>query len=216
MDMLRTAFNVITLEQFSEDRVRIGKVIDAVIYCMASEERLTRDFLQFLPNLQTVCFIFRGIDQTEVELLRERGIKWTALPDVQSDSCADLVFGLILASSRRIVEDYRLAGAVRARDANLYKGCYLFLGREVSGSTLGIIGMGSIGYKVAERAKGFHMNVLYHNRRKRSDKDEAEVGAKYFSNLRDMLPLVDTLVIACPLTPETKSVIGAEEFEMMK
>ncbi|KAJ8041584.1 Glyoxylate reductase/hydroxypyruvate reductase [Holothuria leucospilota] len=216
MDMLRAAFNVITWEQFDKDRVKVGKTIDAAIYNPASEEPLSSGFLLFLPNLKTFCFISRGVNPKEAQLLRERGIEWTSLPDVQSESCADLVFGLILAASRRIIEVISLTASVRAKDPEIFKSCHLFLGKEVSGSTLGIIGMGSIGYKVAERAKGFHMNVLYHNRHKRSDIDEAAVGAKYFYNLRDMLPLVDTLVIACPLTPETKGAIGTEEFKMMK
>ncbi|XP_071824268.1 glyoxylate reductase/hydroxypyruvate reductase-like isoform X3 [Apostichopus japonicus] len=91
-----------------------------------------------------------------------------------------------------------------------------FVGREVTGSTIGIFGLGSIGIQVAERAKGFRMKILYHNRRKRSVKDDFDLGAVYVSNLYDMLPQVDFLVLCCPLTSATRGIIGTKELEAMK
>ncbi|XP_074645672.1 putative 2-ketogluconate reductase [Tubulanus polymorphus] len=90
------------------------------------------------------------------------------------------------------------------------------VGVDVCYATLGIVGMGSIGYEVACRAKSCKMKIYYHNRKRRSIEDENAVGATYCDKLHDMLPLCDFIIITCPLLPETKHMISEPEFKAMK
>uniref|UniRef100_H2ZYQ2 Glyoxylate reductase/hydroxypyruvate reductase n=1 Tax=Latimeria chalumnae TaxID=7897 RepID=H2ZYQ2_LATCH len=90
------------------------------------------------------------------------------------------------------------------------------VGVEVSGATLGIIGMGRIGYKVAQRAKGFDMKILYHNRRRRKMEEEAAVGAFYCNKVEDLLQQSDFVMLVVNLTPETQKLIGKRELQLMK
>ena len=88
------------------------------------------------------------------------------------------------------------------------------LGREIHGSTLGIVGMGRIGKQVARRARGFDMKIVYHNRR-RDETAEAETGAAYVG-FDELLEAADYIVLSTPLTDETRGLIGREQFERMK
>ncbi|NWU92026.1 GRHPR reductase, partial [Upupa epops] len=91
-----------------------------------------------------------------------------------------------------------------------------WLGVEVSGATLGIVGMGSIGYKVAQRARAFDMRILYHNRRQRTKEEEEAVGAHYCERLQDLLPQSDFVMLVVNLTAETRRLIGRRELALMK
>nr|XP_026690106.1 uncharacterized protein LOC494383 [Ciona intestinalis] len=88
--------------------------------------------------------------------------------------------------------------------------------RDISESVLGIVGMGRIGYKIAERAKAFDMDILYHNRNQRSSIVEEAVGAQYYKTLNQMLPLCDHVIITVPLNSGTYRMIGAKQFRLMK
>ncbi|KAL7984452.1 hypothetical protein Chor_003022, partial [Crotalus horridus] len=91
-----------------------------------------------------------------------------------------------------------------------------WLGQEITGSTLGIIGMGRIGYKVAQRAKAFEMKILYHNRNQRNEADEQVVGAVYCQKMEDLLQQADFVMLTVNLTPRTYKLIGRKELELMK
>ncbi|NWX73867.1 GRHPR reductase, partial [Alca torda] len=91
-----------------------------------------------------------------------------------------------------------------------------WLGVEVTRATLGIIGMGSIGYKVAQRARAFNMRILYHNRNRRSKEEEEAVGAHYYKKMEDLLPQSDFVMLVVNLTPETHKLIGKKELGLMK
>ncbi|XP_058547715.1 probable 2-ketogluconate reductase isoform X4 [Neofelis nebulosa] len=91
-----------------------------------------------------------------------------------------------------------------------------WMGQEVTGATLGIIGMGSIGYKIAQRAKAFDMKILYHNRKRRKLEEEEAVGATYCESLDDLLQRSDFVLLAVSLTPQTQRLIGKRELNMMK
>ncbi|KFP26572.1 hypothetical protein N325_04234, partial [Colius striatus] len=90
------------------------------------------------------------------------------------------------------------------------------LGVEVTGATLGIIGMGSIGYKIALRAKAFKMNILYHNRTRRKAEEEHAVGAAYCQEMEDLLQRADFVLVAVSLTPQTRRLLGERELGLMK
>jgi gluconate 2-dehydrogenase len=152
-----------------------------------------------------------GFDQFDVADLTRRGIVLAHTPDVLTESTADTVFALILASARRVVE---LAAWVKAGQWRDSIGPAQF-GVDVQGKTLGIVGMGRIGGAVARRAAlGFNMRVQYTNRRP-NPQAEAAYGARRVE-LAELLATSDFVCLQVPLTPETKHMIGAAELKAMK
>uniref|UniRef100_A0A8B9TPN0 D-isomer specific 2-hydroxyacid dehydrogenase NAD-binding domain-containing protein n=1 Tax=Anas platyrhynchos TaxID=8839 RepID=A0A8B9TPN0_ANAPL len=134
-------FCLITMKEYNENKTILGKKIRA-IYMWYHKPVINEELLQSLPNLKIVAM--------------------SNTPFIVSTDTADLGMALMLASSRRLVEGYQMAVSP---DTEYFPANWL--GAEVSGATLGIIGMGTIGYKVAERAKAFEMKILYHNRKQR-------------------------------------------------
>ncbi|WP_339061210.1 D-glycerate dehydrogenase [Tepidibacillus marianensis] len=173
-------------------------------------EKIDQELLAYAPQLKAVTIMAVGYDNMDVPFLTERGIPITYTPGVLSDTTADLTFGLLMATSRRITEanHYLLDGKWTSW------GPMLMAGQDVSGATIGIIGMGRIGEKVAKRATGFDMKILYHNRN-RNLEVEKELGAEY-RPLDDLLCESDFVVLLTPLTSETRSLIGKRELELMK
>jgi glyoxylate reductase len=151
-----------------------------------------------------------GVDHIDVPAATARGIPVGNTPGILDGATADLAFALILAAGRRLVEGDRYARSPRFTH---YDPSYM-LGREVHSSTLGIIGMGRIGRQVAQRAQGFGMRVLYHNRTRNN---EAEMALKAQYVTRDeLLAAADYVVLTVPLTAETRGLIGANELAKMK
>ncbi|HEY50571.1 MAG TPA: D-glycerate dehydrogenase [Dehalococcoidia bacterium] len=162
------------------------------------------------PKLKAIANVSVGYDNIDVEAATKRGIKVSNTPGVVTDSTADLAFALMLAISRRLVEMTEIVTNGEWRNF----GPMEMLGYDVCGKTLGIIGMGRIGAAVAQRARGFNMKVLYHNRRRRQD--EAEYGAEYVSDLKALLSRSDFVSIHVPSNKETRHLIGAKELSSMK
>jgi len=161
------------------------------------------------PNLKVISNYAVGFNNIDVKAATSRGIVVTNTPDVLTDATADLAWALLMAVARRIVEGDRY---VRAGHFHCW-GPKLMLGYELSGKTLGIIGMGRIGSAVARRAKGFDMRVVYHNRRSREG--EKDIGAEYVSFDR-LISVSDFISIHAPLTEDTRHMLGEEEFKQMK
>jgi len=134
----------------------------------------------------------------------------TNTPGVLTETTADLAFALILATARRIVEADKFTRSGKWKSW----GPMLFLGRDVYGATLGIIGLGRIGQAVARRAKGFNMKVIYYSRKRKEDV-ERELGVEY-RELRSLLREADIVSIHTPLTEETYHLIGEKELSLMK
>ncbi|SAK94660.1 gluconate 2-dehydrogenase [Caballeronia hypogeia] len=173
--------------------------------------KITPDMIEGATKLKVFSTISVGFDQFDVDDLTRRGIILTHTPDVLTESTADTVFALILASARRVVE---LAEWVRQGNwkASIGEACF---GVDVQGKTLGIIGLGRIGGAVARRAAlGFRMNVLYTNRTA-NEQAENEYGAKRVE-LDELLEKSDFVCLQVPLTPETRGMIGADELRKMK
>ena len=135
----------------------------------------------------------------------------TNTPGVLTDATADLTFGLILAVARRIVEGEAMLRAGKWK----HWAPFLFLGAEVSGKTLGIIGLGQIGKAVARRALGFDMRILYHDRLRIDEKKEKALNATY-ADLKTLLSQADFVSLHVTLTDETRHLIGARELSYMK
>ncbi|KVP15854.1 D-glycerate dehydrogenase [Burkholderia ubonensis] len=152
-----------------------------------------------------------GYDNFDVADLTRRGIVLAHTPDVLTESTADTVFSLILASARRVVE---LAEWVKAGRWHHSIGPDLY-GTDVQGKTIGIVGLGRIGAAVARRAAlGFRMRVLYTNRSAQPDA-EAQYGARRVT-LDELLAASDFVCLQVPLSDETRHLIGAAEFAKMK
>jgi len=150
-----------------------------------------------------------GYDNVDVAAATERGIPVSNTPDVLVNATADIAFGLIIAAGRRFGE-----GIAAARDGRWGWAQGLMWGQEVSGATLGILGMGRIGTAVARRAQGFGMRVIYHTRRRKSEVEFA-LGCEYVS-FEELLAQADFLSLHCALTPETRHIIDKAALSRMK
>ncbi|MDP9304108.1 MAG: D-glycerate dehydrogenase [Actinomycetota bacterium] len=162
--------------------------------------------LELLPGLRLVANYSVGYDRLGIEELTRRGVPVSNTPGVLSAATADLTFGLILATRRRIVEG----------DAHVRSGRWTaqwtdgFLAEELTGSTLGIVGLGRIGQAVARRAQGFELRVLY-TQRTRAETDLAE-----YRELDALLAESDIVSIHTPLTPETRGLIDAGRLALLR
>jgi glyoxylate/hydroxypyruvate/2-ketogluconate reductase len=173
--------------------------------------KIDEELLKHAPNLKVVSNISVGYNNFDLEAMKKRNVIGTNTPYVLDDTVADLIFGLMLSTSRRIAEldKYVKANEWRPSDEkNLF-------GLDVHHSTLGIIGMGRIGEAVAKRAKlGFDMEVIYYNRN-RKPKVEEKLGVKY-CDFDSLLEKSDFIVLMTPYTKDTYHLIDTKEFNKMK
>jgi glyoxylate reductase len=163
--------------------------------------------LDHFPSLRLVANFSVGYDRIDLDSCRTRGVAVTNTPGVLDAATADLALALVLATRRRVVEGDR---HVRAGD---WAGGWFtgpFLGSEVSGATLGIVGLGRIGSAVARRARGFDMRVLFTQRRR----VESELGE--YRELDDLLRESDIVSIHAPLSAETTELIDARRLALLR
>lgn len=174
--------------------------------------RINEELLQNAPKLKIVANSSVGYDNFDTAAMKARGVIGTHTPNVLDDTVADLVFALLLAAARRVTElDRKVKAGLWAAEL---KGEAAF-GIDVHHATLGIIGMGRIGEAIAQRAKfGFDMNVVY-TTRSRKPEAERKYDAAYLP-LDDLLRVSDFIVLMTPLTPQTRRMIGAKQFALMK
>src|SRR5689334_8398280 len=163
------------------------------------------------PRLKMVANMAVGYNNIDIEAATRLGIAVSNTPGVLSDTTADLAFGLLMATARRIPE------AERFLRAGQYTGWgpLLFCGAEVHHATLGLVGMGRIGKVVAKRASGFEMRILYYNRQRLSAAEEAEHHATYLP-LDELLQQADFVSLHTPYTQDTHHLIGERELSLMK
>jgi glyoxylate reductase len=162
------------------------------------------------PGLRVVANYAVGYDNVDVDECSRRGIVVTNTPDVLTAATADLTWSLILAASRRIVEGDRW---IRAESPWAWAPGFM-LGHEVTGRTLGVVGLGRIGQAVAARAGAFDMPVRSSSRSRRPDAERA-LGAEH-RDLDALLEEADVVSIHCALNDETRHLIGAEQLRRMK
>ena len=174
-------------------------------------ERIDAALLQRCPRLKAVCNIAVGYNNIDVAACTARGVMATNTPGVLDDATADFTWTLILATARRLTE------AEAWLRAGEWKGWKLkqFLGHDVHGATLGILGMGRIGQAVARRARGFDMTVLYHNRTRLAPDIERAVNANYVG-FDELLARADILTLNVPYSPATHHLIGEAQLARMK
>jgi glyoxylate reductase len=168
--------------------------------------------LNRLPGLRVISNYGVGVDHIDLEAAATRGVPVGNTPGVLEGATADLGFALLMASARRIIAGDRYA---HSPEFLRYDPGYM-LGREVHGTTLGIIGMGRIGHQVARRAIGFDITVLYHNRSRREDVERKLAPLVFYAEKDDLLARSDYVMLCVPLTNQTRSSIGMRELCLMK
>ncbi|WP_031363465.1 2-hydroxyacid dehydrogenase [Caballeronia sordidicola] len=172
---------------------------------------VTAKVLEGAPNLRVVSNMAVGYNNFDMQALNAYGVLGTNTPDVLNESTADFGWALMMAAARRIAESEHFLRAGKwgtwSYDA--------FLGTDVCGATLGVLGMGRIGQALARRARGFNMRVIYHNRSRVAPEIEAELNAEYVSKA-DLLKRADHVVLVLPYTAENHHTIGAAELASMK
>lgn len=183
---------------------------DAVLTLL--HDRVDEELLEAAgPQLRCIANLAVGYDNVDVAAAERRGVIVTNTPGVLDDATADLTMALILAATRRLTEGDRL---VRSGEPWSW-GMGFMLGSSLQGKRLGIVGLGGIGKWVAQRARAFGMEIAYHQRNPAPAEVEQALGAERLS-LDELLAGSDVVSLHCPLTPETRHLIGAEQLVAMK
>lgn len=179
---------------------------------VAGAPRVDATLLAACPDLRAVCSMAVGYNNIDLPACTAAGVLVSNAPDVLTETTADFGFALMMATARRITESehYLRAGQWRHWSYDL------FAGADVSGATLGVLGMGRIGQAVARRgALGFGMPVIYHNRSRLDPAIELQLGARWVDK-DDLLKQADHLVIVVPYSPASHHLVGAAELALMK
>ncbi|XP_024979145.1 hydroxyphenylpyruvate reductase [Cynara cardunculus var. scolymus] len=163
-----------------------------------------RELIDSLPALEIVSSFSVGLDKVDLVYCKEKGIRVTNTPDVLTEDVADLAIGLMLATLRKICECDRY---VRG---GLWKKGDFKLTTKFSGKKVGIIGLGRIGTAIAKRAEAFSCPISYYSR---SEKPKSKY--KYFPSVVELASNCQILVVACPLTEETRHIINREVIDLL-
>lgn len=169
-------------------------------------DRIDRALLDRLPALRHVASYGVGVNHIDLDACRARGVLVTNTPGVLANATADMTMALLLAAARRVAEGDRTIrrGGWSENDPSFH------LGVEVTGKTLGIVGMGQIGQAVARRARGFELRVLYSSPRDMGVADARRV------ELPELLAESDFVALCCPLTEATRGLVDRERISLMK
>lgn len=188
--------------------MREAKEADGLL-CLLTE-KIDRPFLDHASHLKIIANMAVGYDNIDVKAAKEKGIIVTNTPDVLTETTADLTFALLMATARRLVE----ANHFIYQDKWGEWSPFLLAGTDIHHKTIGIVGMGRIGEAVARRAKGFQMNLLYHNRtRKKTVEQELDVS---YVSFEELLEKSDFVVSLLPLSEQTENIFDKRAFEQMK
>ena len=175
-------------------------------------DRIDAALMDAAPKLKVVSNLAVGYDNINTAEATKHHIAVSNTPGVLTGTTADLAFTLLMAAARRVVEadNYTRKGRWKTW------GPKILLGQDIHNATLGIIGLGRIGAEIAKRGRGFNMKVLYYDEMRRSEKEEKQLGVEYVPNLAKLLPRADFISVHVPLLPQTRHLIGAAEFALMK
>lgn len=197
--------------QFLEKEEIIEKIADKEGLLSLLTDTIDKDVLDAAPRLRIVANCAVGYNNIDVGLAASRGILVTNTPGVLTEATAELAWALILAVARRIPRADAFVREGRFRGWSID----LFLGKSLSGKTLGIIGMGRIGRAVARRGRGFGMEIAYSDPKRLPPEDEAACGAIYLP-LDDLLCRSDIVSIHASLDAGSRNLISREKLRMMK
>jgi len=170
---------------------------------------IDEEIIEAGDDLKVISNYAVGYDNIDVEAATERGIVVTNTPGVLTEATAEIAWALMMSVARNVVngDEFVREDRFEGWDPTL------MLGHELHGKTLGIVGMGNIGSKVAEMSQGFDMEVIYYNKSRNEDIEE-KIGAE-FVELDELLSRSDFVSLHVPLTDKTEGMIGKEELELM-
>ena len=193
-------------ELYSQSKViEMSQGCDGILSSLT--EKLDKETIDKLPDTIKIISNFAvGFGNIDLEAAKKRGIVVTNTPEVLSDATAEIGVLLILGACRRAAE-----GIEAAREGGWKWSADYLIGKQLTGTRLGILGMGRIGQKIAKIAKSLGMIIHYHNRSKLDEKKED--GAIYHDNVKSLFSVSDVLSICCPATKETENMINYETVE---
>lgn len=187
----------------ADDIVAMSARVDGIIPCHS--ELFSADVVARLdPRLKIIANHSVGVDHCDLPALKAKGITVTNTPGVLSDATAELAMMLMLGAARHAVAGDR---TVRSGNWDFWSPNFL-VGKQVTGARLGIVGMGGVGQAMARKARGFDMDIHYHNRSRLSP--DTEAGATYHADLDSLLEVSDFLSLHCPSTPQTVGLMDAD------
>lgn len=188
--------------------VAAAEGMDALFVCVT--EPMDAALIERLPDtLRVILTLSVGLDHIDTEAAKARGIAVLNTPDVVTAPTAEVGMLLLLGAARRAAEG---AAMMRAGEWTSWSPRHI-IGKEITGSALGVLGMGRIGQTVAERARAFDMSIRYHNRTRLTFDDEKS--ASYYTSIEALLPVSPFLMICAPSTPETRGFLNAERIALL-
>ena len=175
-------------------------------------ERVDPQLLAACPDLKAVCNMAVGYNNIDVDAATQAGVMVTNTPDVLNETTADFGWALLMAAARRITESEQWL-----RAGQWQKWRYdSFVGADLHGSTLGVLGMGRIGQAIARRSTGFGMKVIYHNRSRLAPELEAQANNARYVGREELLREADHVMLVMPYSPALHHTIGQAEIALMK
>lgn len=175
-------------------------------------DRIDAEIINAGKNLKAISTYSVGYDHIDIKCARKQKIRVGYTPEVLTNATADLAFALMIDAFRRVTEGDRI---IRNNEWRKIYGAYDYVGEDLEGKTLGIVGMGRIGKTMAKRASAFEMNILYHNRKPLARKIENHFKAKYVS-LNQILKNSDVISVHVPHTTETDNMFDIRVLKKMK
>jgi len=175
-------------------------------------DNIDKQVIDSAKKLRAISTFSVGYDQIDVKYAKKKKIRIGYTPEVLTDATADLTFSLILDLLRRVAEGDRI---IRKGGWGQIYGAYDYVGTDLAGKTLGILGMGRIGRAVAKRAIPFGMKIIYHNRKRLHKKIEAMTHSK-FESLNQLLKKSDIISVHVPYTKQTQQLIDTKFLKKMK
>lgn len=192
----------------AEEIIAMSARVDGMIPCH-SEHFSAEVVARLDPRLKIVANHSVGVDHCDLPALKSHGVVVTNTPDVLSDATAEIAMLLMLGAARHAVAGDRI---VRTGAWDSWSPSFM-VGKQVTGARIGIVGMGRVGRAFARKARGFDMEIHYHNRSRLSPEDEA--GAIFHEDVDSLLEVSDFLSLHCPATPETQKFLNAERLARM-
>ena len=187
----------------SDEIISASDGIQAIFLCVT--EPLSKEVINALPKSVTVILtLSAGVDHIDLKSARERGLAVLATPGAVTSATAEVGVLLMLGAARRAQESI---SCLRSGNWGLWTATQ-FVGVEITGKQLGIYGMGRIGQKLAKRARGFDMDIYYHNRNRLSP--DLEEKAVYLRNIEDLLGVSNFLALCAPSTPHTHKFLNSD------
>lgn len=213
VDRLRPHFDVEaeTEERHFSPAELSARLADADAAIVGLADRIDAATIAGASRLRFVANLGVGYNNLDIDALTEAGIGASNTPDVLNETVADYAWALMLAAARRVGEAERWL-----RDGQWHGSRFEgWLGADVHGKTIGILGMGRIGQAIARRASGFSAKVIYHNRSRLAPEIEREFAARYVDK-STLLAASDHLILVLPYTPQNRHAIGEAELKAMK